>query len=310
MPDKGTSVPAVERPSKNVRTAKRLLKIKQISQATGVSTSAINYYVRMGLLPPPVKTYPNMAYYDEAYVPMIRYIKRLQEEKHLPLKRIKELMERKVKIWNELGEGALTSTLELESEEMVYEPHEAVRRQIIEAGMKLFAGNGVFAAKIMDIAKEAGISVGEFYNHFSGKEDLFLEIAEDYVMRFREEERSLRGETDMLEQLRRSIPISFKHIVGNRELFSLVLEESLLDDITYESKIRRLQDLITSDLARLLKRGKSDGSLKLTDPTLTANAIMGMVVRVSYYWLENASRLKADDVIQQTVDFVVRALKP
>ncbi len=287
------------------------MKIKQISQASGVSTSAINYYVRMGLLPPPIKTFPNMAYYDEAYVHMISYIKRLQTDKNLPLKRIKELMDKKVQIWNELGEGALNSTLELaETIESERQAPDNVRSSIIAAGMRVFAKDGVFRAKIMDIAREAGVSVGEFYNHFSGKEDLFLEIAEAYVMRFRQEEKSLAGESNMLEQLKKSIPISFKHIVQNRELFSLILEESLLDDITYESKIRRLQDLITGDLVRLLERGKREGTLKVSDPTVIAHALMGMVVRVSNYWLENPRKKPADDVVKDVVDFVVAALKP
>lgn len=294
-----------------VNQGRQLLKIKQVSQASGVSTSAINYYVRMGLLPPPIKTFPNMAYYDEAYVHMISYIKRLQTDKNLPLKRIKELMDKKVQVWNELGEGALNSTLELaETVEAEKQAPDMVRAAIIAAGMRVFAKDGVFRAKIMDIAKGAGISVGEFYNHFSGKEDLFLEIAEDYVMRFRQEEKSLAGESDMLEQLKKSIPISFKHIVQNRELFSLILEESLLDDITYESKIRRLQDLITSDLVRLLDRGRKEGTLKVSDPTVIANALMGMVVRVANFWLENPKKKTAEDVMKDIVDFVVAALKP
>ncbi len=290
---------------------RKLLKIKQISRASGVSTSAINYYVRMGLLPPPVKTFPNMAYYDEAYIHMISYIKRLQADKHLPLKRIKELMDKKVQVWNELGEGALNSALELaDTIESEKQSPDTVRAAIIAAGMRVFAKEGVFRAKIMDIAEEAGISVGEFYNHFSGKEDLFLEIAEDYVMRFRQEERAHAGEPAMLEQLKKSISISFKYIVQNRELFSLILEESLLDDITYESKIRRLQDLITSDLVRLLERGKREGTLKVSDPTMIAHALMGMVVRVANYWLENPKRKPAEDVVKDVVDFVVAALKP
>jgi DNA-binding transcriptional MerR regulator len=66
-----------------------LLKVSQVSKATGVSTSAINYYVRIGLLPSPMKTHKNMAYYDSSFIQMINYIKRLQYQKHLPLEKIK-----------------------------------------------------------------------------------------------------------------------------------------------------------------------------------------------------------------------------
>ena len=61
-----------------------LLKVSQVSRATGVSTSAINYYVRIGLLPPPVKTHKNMAYYDPSYIQMINYVRRLNCKNTFP----------------------------------------------------------------------------------------------------------------------------------------------------------------------------------------------------------------------------------
>ena len=44
--------------------AQNLMKISKLSEITGVARDAIHFYVREGLLPAPVKTKKNMAYYD------------------------------------------------------------------------------------------------------------------------------------------------------------------------------------------------------------------------------------------------------
>lgn len=68
---------------------KKLLKMQELSQATGVSGGTIRYYVQKGILPKPLKTHRNMAYYDESYIERIRAIKELQKKRFLPLNIIK-----------------------------------------------------------------------------------------------------------------------------------------------------------------------------------------------------------------------------
>ena len=72
---------------------KKLLKMQELSRATGVSGGTIRYYVRKGILPKPVKVHRNMAYYDESYIERIRLIKQLQKKRYLPLNIIKMILE-------------------------------------------------------------------------------------------------------------------------------------------------------------------------------------------------------------------------
>ena len=72
---------------------KKLLKMQELSQATGVSGGTIRYYVQKGILPKPLKTHRNMAYYDESYIERIRAIKELQKKRYLPLHIIKMIIE-------------------------------------------------------------------------------------------------------------------------------------------------------------------------------------------------------------------------
>jgi DNA-binding transcriptional MerR regulator len=70
-----------------------LLKMKELAEASGVSAGTIKHYLREGLLPEPVKTSRNMAYYPAEFVDRIRLIKQLQEERFMPLKLIKSMLD-------------------------------------------------------------------------------------------------------------------------------------------------------------------------------------------------------------------------
>jgi DNA-binding transcriptional MerR regulator len=73
------------------------LKMSELADASGVSAATIKHYLREGLLGADgdgiVRTSRNMAYYPPEFVERIRRIKRLQEERFLPLRLIKGLLD-------------------------------------------------------------------------------------------------------------------------------------------------------------------------------------------------------------------------
>jgi DNA-binding transcriptional MerR regulator len=70
--------------------ARELLKISELAERADVPVATVRHYLREGLLPEPVKTSKNMAYYPPEFVERIRTIKRLQEERFMPLRVIKD----------------------------------------------------------------------------------------------------------------------------------------------------------------------------------------------------------------------------
>jgi DNA-binding transcriptional MerR regulator len=74
-------------------TTDELLRMGELAEASGVPAPTIKHYLREGLLPEPVKTSRNMAYYPPGFVDRIRLIKRLQEERFMPLKAIRTLLD-------------------------------------------------------------------------------------------------------------------------------------------------------------------------------------------------------------------------
>ena len=70
-----------------------MLKISELAQAAEVPVATVRHYLREGLLPEPVKTSRNMAYYPPEFAERIRLIKQLQEERFMPLRVIRELLD-------------------------------------------------------------------------------------------------------------------------------------------------------------------------------------------------------------------------
>jgi len=88
---------------------RELLKMSELAERSGVSAGTIRYYLREGLLgggEDVVRTSRNMAYYPPEYVERITLIKRLQEERFMPLRVIKGALEEEP--------GRLQALIELE----------------------------------------------------------------------------------------------------------------------------------------------------------------------------------------------------
>jgi DNA-binding transcriptional MerR regulator len=91
-----------------------LLRMGELARASGVSAATIKHYLREGLLPEPVKTSRNMAYYPAEFVDRIRLIKQLQEERYMPLRVIKDLLDEdpgRARALIELGDRLLEHAL-------------------------------------------------------------------------------------------------------------------------------------------------------------------------------------------------------
>ncbi len=73
-----------------------LLKMSELAERSGVSAGTIKHYLREGLLGGEegiVRTSRNMAYYPPHFVERLQLIKRLQEDRFMPLRVIKGMMD-------------------------------------------------------------------------------------------------------------------------------------------------------------------------------------------------------------------------
>lgn len=69
------------------------MRMRELEKRTGVGRETIRFYIREGLLPEPERASRNSASYTDDHVARLRAIKRLQEERFLPLAVIKNLLD-------------------------------------------------------------------------------------------------------------------------------------------------------------------------------------------------------------------------
>ena len=60
-----------------------------------------------------------------------------------------------------------------------------IRELLLSSGKEQFLAYGFEKASLRTICKKAGLTTGAFYNHFSGKEDLFSSLVDPMIKGFR-----------------------------------------------------------------------------------------------------------------------------
>ncbi len=79
------------------------------------------------------------------------------------------------------------------------------RQQILDVAKELFATKGYSATGIREIAEKAGLSLGNFYNYFKNKEDLFQSLLDPQNI--------IQHLSEIKQMLNDNFPFNFKDII-------------------------------------------------------------------------------------------------
>jgi AcrR family transcriptional regulator/predicted DNA-binding transcriptional regulator AlpA len=286
---------------------RKLLRIGELSRRTGVSTSAINYYVREGLLPPPLKTAPNMAYYDPNYIDMVNSIKVLQREKGLSLSEIKDLLEQGQFTWPESfppedfsGTAGTASGSRRALDR---------RTHIMSVAAKVFAEKGYYATTIADLAQAAGIAKGTIYWYFNNKRAIMLSILDDMsreiTSTFGE---ILSGAPDGLQALLDCIEPALRLLDKHGAIYLMYFLEIGSTDSSIQEKFKQIYLTVHAGAKVAVERGISEGKIRKVNPDLAAYGVMGLVERVSEIGGLSSGRIPFEERAAETREMVRRAL--
>lgn len=69
------------------------MRMRDLERASGVGRETIRFYIREGLLPEPLRTARNAALYDDEHLSRLLAIRRLREDRYLPLGVIRVLLD-------------------------------------------------------------------------------------------------------------------------------------------------------------------------------------------------------------------------
>ncbi len=159
-------------------------------------------------------------------------------------------------------------------------------RDLLEAAQRVLAAKGYHGAKIVDIARAAGVGVGTFYLYFPTKEAIFLELVEDAVRRLKSQLDAVQAQApDPLASAHARTDTFFRFAHENRELFRIVFGH----EASFHDVVRRAQDMFAHDALENLAAGMHSGAFRRGDPDIWARAFIGMSLQVVSWWIEQES---------------------
>jgi AcrR family transcriptional regulator len=163
--------------------------------------------------------------------------------------------------------------------------HEDKRRLLLDAAVRVFARKGYHAARVGDIAEEAGVAYGLLYHYFSSKEEVLRNV-------FRETWRALiatienveRGEDTPREQLRKVAEILLRSWKRDPDLVRVLVLE-----VTRSQLLAGEMDEIVASFSviqAIVERGQADGSIRTDlDARLASYVFYGAIDELLTGWV-------------------------
>ena len=169
-------------------------------------------------------------------------------------------------------------------------------RQLLDAGVEVFASKGYFAARVDDIVKLAETSHGTFYLYFSNKEDLFRALAAEVADEMQSLAESLgplepgpAGEKSLREWIGRFADLY--------ERYGPVIRAWTEAEIG-SHEFGRLGNDVLARFTRVLTARIAQSAPPGIDPTIAAVALVAMFERLNYYALAGQVRAQRAEIVE------------
>jgi len=123
------------------------------------------------------------------------------------------------------------------------------RRELIETAIKLFAEKGFQSTSVQDIVSSYGISKGAFYNYFSSKEELLVDIFRYYNDKLNKKISEIDAlNTTPREKIRKRIQLQFQYFMKHRDFIVMYFREQ------NQSVNEELQKLLKAHTVNMLQK--------------------------------------------------------
>ncbi|MFN7149630.1 MAG: TetR family transcriptional regulator [Microthrixaceae bacterium] len=180
-----------------------------------------------------------------------------------------------------------------------YEP-EHTRRVLLEAATTLFDERGYHATSVESIVSAAGVTKGAFYHHFGGKEDVLLQIQDEYIEnRLQNCKRIMATVEGPEERLRELIYEALVGIEKYRAQVSIFMQERRFLTGPDFAPIKAKRDEVNACYETVIKQGIADGVFSADlNPRIVSFSILGMA-GWALNWFRPGGKLSVRDVADQ-----------
>lgn len=187
------------------------------------------------------------------------------------------------------------------------------RARVIDAATKEFAKKGYHDASVSSIAAKAGISVGAIYKYFENKQDLFLTIIDESIVRI---ENLLLGLVKTDEDVMIKVEKILREIISvsreNGVLINLYNSMTSINDKKLASQFATEMEQITAEIyTQAIIEGQANGEIRQDiDPKVAAFLIDDLFMSLQFsfandYYIQRFKLYCGDDAINKD-EFIIR----
>lgn len=184
---------------------------------------------------------------------------------------------------------------------------ELTRESVLKAGLQVFSEKGFAAARLDDIAREAGVTRGAIYWHFKNKLDLFCELLLTVGQNFFADAQAImqsnQTPVEKLRELLIRIPTNFFEDHNYRAIGVLLYHIEWTDEVktALESSFKRFHNTDDEPLVQLIEAGKAAGEFRKE----IAPSIMVKTCKTFFLGLMNAVLEPHDHLQKEDIPAVV-----
>jgi len=154
-----------------------------------------------------------------------------------------------------------------------------IRTQILDAALHLYSSKGYFNASIHDIQREADVSMGSIYNHFSGKEAIAKALYDDLLGEMEAlVDDSIADHDTAASRCRATIKALFEHTESEPEKTGFILNARHREFLTDEAPICSSQAFVK--MRDIVHAGVRSGEVRDMQPWTAASMAFGPALRM------------------------------
>jgi len=185
------------------------------------------------------------------------------------------------------------------------------RRQILDAAVKVFAQNGFYNSKVLDIAKEAGVANGTVYLYFPSKDDILISIFEEQMGELIDYmEREIQKESGSLNKLRKLVSMQMHLIETNSELTELLLVELRQSKKFLRSNATDMMSKYIDMISDILKEGIAEGAIdENIDVAIVGTMLFSAVEGLATRWILEGASYSLDKAADTVIKVFLNGIK-
>ena len=176
----------------------------------------------------------------------------------------------------------------------------------LNCATKIFQEKGFNDTRVKDITQMAGTSVGNFYNYFKTKEDIFEELMRSFAEFVIKHLKKLHEhEVPPIPMIRELFQKYIDEFRDKADLALIYLEQMSGINQKFREMKNEYDDLSTVEIKKIMDRLLSVDFIPKQDTELTSRIWLGAILETFRWWVLTDFREDEKEVIKQLADFLV-----